>query len=200
VIIEKIRIENFKALKNVRLSHIPPVSVFVGRNGTGKTTLFRVFAFLKECLRTNVDVALRQEGGRRGFSEVITRGCDLETDSIVLEIKFRLEIAGRERLVTYQLDIGQEDGEAVVRREILRYKRGRHGSPFHFIDFRGGSGTAVSNEQNPRHEFATGTFTVTLKATNELGYSILVKTDFIKANEKPALPAGEKLYGGNNQK
>jgi len=120
----------------------------VGRNGTGKTTLFRVFAFLKECLRTNVDVALRQEGGRRGFSEVITRGCDLETDSIVLEIKFRLEIAGRERLVTYQLDIGQEDGEAVVRREILRYKRGRHGSPFHFIDFRGGSGTAVSNEED----------------------------------------------------
>jgi predicted ATPase len=148
VIIEEIRIENFKALKNVRLSHIPPVSVFVGRNGTGKTTLFRVFAFLKECLRTNVDVALRQEGGRRGFSEVITRGCDLETDSIVLEIKFRLEIAGRERLVTYQLDIGQEDGEAVVRREILRYKRGRHGSPFHFIDFRCGSGTAVSNEED----------------------------------------------------
>ena len=148
MIIEEVRIENFKALKDIRLQHLPPLSVFVGRNGTGKTTLFRVFAFLKECLRSNVDVALRQEGGRRGFSEVITRGCNLATDGILLEIKFRLEIADRERLVTYQLDIGQKDGEAIVRREILRYKRGRHGSPFHFIDFRGGSGTAVSNEED----------------------------------------------------
>lgn len=74
MIIEEIRIRNFKALQDVRLSNLPAVAVFVGRNGTGKTTLFRVFAFLKECLKSNVRVALQQEGGLLGFKEVITRG------------------------------------------------------------------------------------------------------------------------------
>ena len=59
-----------------------------------------------------------------------------------------MEIADRQRLVTYRLEIGQQGGKPVVRREILRYKRGRHGSPFHFINFENGSGTAVSNEED----------------------------------------------------
>lgn len=148
MIIEEIHIRNFKALKDVHLIDLPPMSVFVGKNGTGKTTLFRVFAFLKECLNSNVKVALQQEGGLLGFKEVITRGCDAETECISIEIKFRLEIAGRERLVTYHLEIGQDEGRPIIRREILRYKRGRYGSPFHFIDFENGSGTAVSNEED----------------------------------------------------
>lgn len=148
MIIEEIHIKNFKALQDVRLSNLPPMAVFVGKNGTGKTTLFRVFAFLKECLSSNVRVALQREGGLLGFKEVITRGCDPAKDCISIEIKFRLEIADRERLVTYHLEIGQQDNKPIVRREILRYKRGRHGSPFHFINFTNGSGTAVSNEED----------------------------------------------------
>ncbi len=61
-----------------------------------------------------------------------------------------------------------------------------------------GDGSAASTEQNPEHVFANvGSYTVTLTATNEKGDSVLVKTDYIKANEKPELPEGEKLYGGN---
>jgi predicted ATPase len=148
MIIEEIRIQNFKALKDVRLKNLPAMAVFVGKNGTGKTTLFRIFAFLKECLSSNVRVALQREGGLLGFKEVISRGLDPEKDVIALEIKFRMEIADRQRLVTYRLEIGQNAGKPVVRREILRYKRGRHGSPFHFINFENGSGTAVSNEED----------------------------------------------------
>ncbi|MEZ5430887.1 MAG: hypothetical protein R3F31_06830 [Verrucomicrobiales bacterium] len=33
--------QNFKALKDVHLKNLPPMAVFVGKNGTGKTTLFR---------------------------------------------------------------------------------------------------------------------------------------------------------------
>ncbi len=148
MIIEEIRIQNFKALEDIHLKNLPPLSVFVGKNGTGKTTLFRVFAFLQECLNSNVKVALQREGGLLGFKEVITRGKNVELDSILIEIKFRLKIAERERLVTYQVEVGQYNGKPIVRREILRYKRGRHGSPYHFIDFKNGSGTAVSNEED----------------------------------------------------
>jgi predicted ATPase len=50
--------------------------------------------------------------------------------------------------VTYHLEIDREDNIPVVRREILRYKRGRHGSPFHFLDFQNGRGFAISNEED----------------------------------------------------
>ena len=148
MLIEKVNIHNFKALQDVTLDNVPAVSVFVGKNGVGKTTLFRVFAFLQECLQSNVSIALRQEGGLLGFKEVLTRGKNAEQECITIEIQFRLNIAGKNRLVTYLLKIGLAGNKPVVKQEILRYKRGRYGSPFHFIDFENGKGTAVSNEED----------------------------------------------------
>jgi len=60
MIIEELRIQNFKALKDVHLQNLPSMAVFVGKNGTGKTTLFHVFSFLKTCLATNVRSALQR--------------------------------------------------------------------------------------------------------------------------------------------
>ena len=145
--IEEINIRNFKALKHIDLKNLPAFAVFVGKNGVGKTTLFRVFAFLKNCLSNNVRVALQHEGGFHGFKEVITRGVD-HSDSISIELKFRLSIAQRDRLVTYRLELAVEDGTPLVRREILRYKRTAYGAPFHFIDFSRGNGLAVSDEED----------------------------------------------------
>ena len=144
--IEKIRVKNFKALQNIELRDLPPYCVFVGRNGTGKTTLFRVFAFLKNCLAKNVRSALHIEGGRNGLKEVLTRGH--EKEDLEIEIQFRLDISGTQRLVTYQLIVGEDPKLGViVKREILRYKRGAHGSPFHFLDFANGEGFAITNEE-----------------------------------------------------
>lgn len=39
-------------------------------------------------------------------------------------------------------------GRAVVAREILRYKRGANGKPFHFLDFTLGEGYAITNEED----------------------------------------------------
>ncbi len=147
MIVETIRVKNFKALRDVELRDLPAYCVFVGRNGTGKTTLFRVFAFLKNCLAKNVRAALNIEGGRLGLREVLSRGA--ESEDLEIEIQFRLEIAGVKRLVTYRLVIGPHEGrDAIVKREVLRYKRSRHGAPFHFIDFRNGTGSAVNNEED----------------------------------------------------
>lgn len=145
--IEEIHVQNFKVLRDVHLTNLPALTVFVGRNGTGKTTLFHVFSFLKNCLEGGVRVALQREGGLRGFHEVITRGTEPH-DIIRIELKFRLEIAQVNRLVTYVLEIGTENTRPIVLREILRYKRGAYGSPYHFIDFTRGVGMAVNNEED----------------------------------------------------
>src|SRR5690606_25916592 len=129
--IESLRLKNFKSFRAAEMRDIPRFCVVVGANGSGKSTLFDVFGFLKDCLTYNVRQALQARGG---FREVLSRGVD-PSESIELEIKFRMDVAGVDRLVTYLLEVAQEGTQIVVLREVLRYKRGRYGSPFHFLDF-----------------------------------------------------------------
>lgn len=69
-------------------------------------------------------------------------------EPIELTLQFRLEIIGYERLVTYILQIEPDKaGRAVVAREILRYKRGANGKPFHFLDS-AARGYAIANEED----------------------------------------------------
>lgn len=141
--IETVRLKNFKTFENVELVDIPAFCIVVGANGTGKSTMFDVFGFLKDCLTYNVSSALLSRGG---YKEVVSRG--RHGQSIYIELQFRLDITGVERLVTYILEIAQVSGKPSVEREILRYKRGAYGSPYHFIDFKRGKGYAVTNEED----------------------------------------------------
>lgn len=142
--IEYIRLRNFRAFQDVTLKDIPAFCVLVGANGTGKSTLFSVFGFLRDAMSTNVSAALGRLGGSRGFQEVRSRG---STGPIEIELKIRADI-GRSRtsLITYEVAIDEENGRAYVDREVLKYRRGSRGQPWHFIDFRRGSGSAVTNE------------------------------------------------------
>jgi predicted ATPase len=140
--IEALRVKNFKTFKDIKLSNLPAISVFIGANGTGKTTLFDVFGFLRDSLQDNVKVALQKRGG---FKEVVTRG---ETGPIEIEIKFREDVGKTSPLVTYSLTISLENHQPVVEREILKYRRGQKGKPWHFLDFSKGKGDAITNEEN----------------------------------------------------
>jgi len=140
--IETIKLKNYKVFKSLELTDLPGLAIFVGANGSGKSTLFDVFAFLGESLQGNIRSALANRGG---FKEVRSRNCQ---GNIEIELQFRLEITGVNRLVTYFLEIGEEKGKPIIVREILRYKRGRYGSPYHFLDFSRGSGYAITNEED----------------------------------------------------
>lgn len=140
--IEALRVKNFKTFKDIKLTNLPAISVFIGANGTGKTTLFDVFGFLRDSLQDNVKVALQKRGG---FKEVVTRG---ETGPIEIEIKFREDAGKTSPLVTYSLTINLENHQPVVEREILKYRRGQKGKPWHFLDFSHGKGNAITNEEN----------------------------------------------------
>ncbi len=141
--IESIRLKNYRVFRDVHLTDIPDFLVVVGANGSGKSTLFDVFGFLHGCLHGNVRQALDSRGR---FPEVLSR--DASERSILIEIQYRMEITGVNRLVTYSLEIGEKNGAPVVEHEVLRYKRGRYGSPFHFLDFRQGEGYAIINEED----------------------------------------------------
>lgn len=146
--IEQLRIRNFRALQDVTFSDLPALAVFVGRNGTGKSTIFDVFGFLRDALQHNVRQALAKRGGYR---EVVSRG--KENADIEISLKFRED--KEQPLVTYELHVGPDGaGDSIVKRELLKYRRGRYGQPWHFLDFREGRGKAVVNEEEYGREGA----------------------------------------------
>ncbi len=142
--IESIEIKNYRLFQNVKFEKIPRLCVLVGANGTGKSTLFDVFSFLKDALTMNVSKAVAKRGG---YKELASRG--FTDQPIELTLQFRLKITGHERLVTYGLKIAPgKDGRPFVAREVLRYKRGRYGAPFRYLDFTQGKGYAITNEED----------------------------------------------------
>ena len=135
--IESIEIRNYRLFRDTKLTDLPRLAIVVGANGSGKSTLFDVFSFLKEALTQNVAIAVARRGG---FRELISRG---ESGPIAITVKFR-ESSGR--LATYQLEISEDAGRPVVEREVLKFRRGQYGQPWHFVDFSRGRGAAITNE------------------------------------------------------
>ena len=145
--IEYLRVENYRALKQVELRNITPMTVLLGPNGSGKSTVFDVFAFLSECFETG----LRRAWDRRGREkELKTRGSD---GPVVIEIKYK---EPGYPVITYHLAVGERKGAPVVMEEWLQWRRGRHGKPFRFLDYKEGHGRAISgdlpDEQDTRLE------------------------------------------------
>lgn len=138
--VEAIRVRNFRSFRDVEMQDIPKLAVLVGANGTGKSSLFAVFGFLRHAMHTDVRTALARLGG---FHEVRSRGCD---GSIVIEVTCRIQPT--EPPVNYSIAINLDSsGRPVVEREILSLKRNPgQGRPWHFLDFGQGKGSAATSK------------------------------------------------------
>ena len=136
--IESLQVRNFRALREVEFTGLTPLTVLIGLNGSGKSTVFDAFTFLAECF----EAGLRRAWDRRGRArELKTRGAG---EAVTIEIKYR-ERPGTP-LMTYHLDVDEVDGGPVVVREWLAWKRDRYGAPFQFVTYWKGEGWAVSGE------------------------------------------------------
>lgn len=130
---------------------MPGFVVFVGANGTGKSTLVDVFSFLKDCLQDNARAAFQKRGG---FEQVRSRssgrrdsGSESSSENnVLIEIKIELDFRteDKQRIVTYLVEFAADGPRVVVERELLHWKRGSFGRPFHFIDFHRGAGAAIA--------------------------------------------------------
>jgi len=132
--IESIRLKNFKAFKNTLMSDIPKLCVIVGANGTGKSTFFDVFDFLKDAYKDDISQALSKRGG---LGEVKSRNSDGP-----IEIEIKLSDTSFKHPLTYFISIEEEKGTPIIKREKL-------GS---VLDFSRGQGFVVTNERQPQIE------------------------------------------------
>ncbi|MBL8635481.1 MAG: AAA family ATPase [Myxococcales bacterium] len=151
-IIEGFGVKNFRVLHDVTIGKLSanqksepltPFTVVIGKNGSGKSSLFDAFGFVADCLATDVETAcdMKQRGG---FDRLISKG---KTGAIRFEIYYR-ESAG-ERPITYELAIALDRlGRPFVESEVLKQRRKgqRHGRPFPFLRLTHGKGTVWAGE------------------------------------------------------
>ncbi|WP_198003936.1 AAA family ATPase [Thermosinus carboxydivorans] len=145
--IEELSVKNYRALKDLRLNGITPLTAFLGPNGSGKSTVLDVFAFLAECFSSG----LRKAWDRRGrFKELRTRGA---SGPIVIELKYREN--SQSPRITYHLAIDEGPRGPFVAEEWLQWRRKSKGKPFKFLDFKNGEGMVVSGDMPDEFDHRT---------------------------------------------
>ncbi|MDR0391519.1 MAG: AAA family ATPase [Planctomycetaceae bacterium] len=147
-IIEGFRVKNYRTLKSVELGHffnsnksqiaLTPLTVVIGKNGSGKSSLFDAFGFIADSLKDGVEDACNLKS-RGGYDKIHTKG---SKGSIEFEIYFNFQ--ERVSPITYQLAINKDNyGRVYVEKEILRQRRNKgYGYPYTFLQLYNGKGFA----------------------------------------------------------
>jgi predicted ATPase len=128
--IERIRIRNYRVLRDVELDGLTPVTALLGPNGSGKSTVFDALDFLAESLRGGLPPAWEQRGGA---ADIATHGVD---GPVEIELTCRIEGA----VGGYRLVIEHDDDRPVVAEEKLTWQPQGAEVPFDALHFRRGAG------------------------------------------------------------
>ena len=150
-IIEGFRVRNFRPLRDVAMGRLSggqgrpltPFTVVIGKNGSGKSSLFDAFGFVADCLATDVETAcdMKQRGG---FERLLTKG---EQGPMRFEVFYRE--APNERPISYELSVALDKaGRPYVESEVLKQARKgtTRGRLFPFLSLNSGKGTVWSGE------------------------------------------------------
>ncbi|MDR2170283.1 MAG: AAA family ATPase [Planctomycetaceae bacterium] len=152
-IIEGFRVKNYKTLKSVELGHfynsdksqksLTPLTAVIGKNGSGKSSLFDAFGFLADCLKEGVEDACNLKK-RGGYDKIYTQGSEGP-------IEFEIYFSFKETVspITYQLAISKDsNGRVYVEKEILRQRRNSgYGFPLSFLHLNNGKGIVYEGEK-----------------------------------------------------
>jgi predicted ATPase len=156
-LIQGIRIKNFKALKDVQLGRtwqtkkqpLKPLTVVIGKNGVGKSSLFDAFGFLADCLKHGVEEAC-DLNGRGGYHRILSQGAN---SPIEFELYYKEDVNSRP--ITYELTVDRdENGRPYVASERLRQRRKGQdrGQPFSFLILKKGKGLVWRGDEQGLQE------------------------------------------------
>ncbi|OIP49469.1 MAG: ATPase [Fibrobacteres bacterium CG2_30_45_31] len=146
------RIKNYKTLKDITIGNLwnnntgqslTPLTVVIGKNGTGKSSLFDAFGFISDCLKKGVEDACEIRGG---YHKMFSKGQNI-AESMEFEIYYRE--GGNDRPITYEFAITLDKNDRpYVLKERLRQRRlgQRNGWPFSFLALNSGEGIVWKGE------------------------------------------------------
>lgn len=120
----QLSIQGFRRLRDVRLD-LRPLSVMIGANGTGKTSVLDVLSLLASSAQGKLSSSISELSG---LANVLTydRAADLE-------LAITMEVPGHEPL-EYSLWLRPQGIAHVVREEMLKQKRKSYSAPFLHIN------------------------------------------------------------------
>ncbi|WP_328458507.1 AAA family ATPase [Amycolatopsis sp. NBC_00438] len=128
--IERLRIRNYRVLRDIELDGLTPVTALLGPNGSGKSTVFDALDFLADSLRGGLRTVWEERGGA---ADIVTHGA---AGPVEIELTCRIEDAvGRYRLV-----IEHDDDVPVVAEEKLTWQPEGAEAPYDLLHFRRGAG------------------------------------------------------------
>lgn len=126
--IDEIRIQNFKSIRDVTVK-LEPVTVFVGRSGTGKSNFLAAIRFLRDFLSSDLDAAANRAGGWSYVAPV-----NDPKPALRIEVSFRLD--GYTDPFRYMVELVAQDPNQLHSRvtgeeqlnlgDSLVFSRGRH--------------------------------------------------------------------------
>ena len=161
--IEGFRVRNYRVLRDVTLGRLgtksegvvhaslTPLVAVIGKNGTGKSTLFDAFGFLADALDMGVEDACFQKN-RGGFEKLVSSG---SPGSIDFTVYYRERPS--DRPITYEVSVDVDgSGRPFVAAERLRQRRKgqKHGKPFSFLHLENGRGEVWKGESSLEGEDA----------------------------------------------
>jgi predicted ATPase len=128
-VIKKVVIRNFKAIRDSKLLALGPLNVFIGNNGTGKSSVMEALHCLQLCVTKNLEVGFKEWGGLEKIHNYRTQGKQFiskkkESKKKNEGIYFSLECIIKGRKFVYETIINtDESGELyVVENESLSIK------------------------------------------------------------------------------
>jgi len=152
--IEGFKLQNYRVLKDISFgklwnhqqnSPLTPLVAVIGKNGTGKSTLFDAFGFLADAFTVGVEEAcdLKQRGGFNKLRSAGTSG--------PMRFEIYYKETPNERPITYEVAIAlDEQGRPYVQEERLRQRRKGEtsGRPLSFLYLKEGKGFAWIGEES----------------------------------------------------
>lgn len=157
---------------------LTPLTVVIGKNGVGKSTIFDAFGFISDCLKFGVEEACDMQG-RGGFLRLRSQGT---LEPIEFEIYYKQD--GNARPITYELviDIDAKSRPYVKHERLRQRRKGQsHGRPFSFLILNDGKGyvwaqnyEGIDADELPENlEEASETEKVELSDKRKLGIATL---------------------------
>ncbi len=149
--IEGFRIQNYRVLRDIAIGRIgtdenlrsanplTPLTAVIGKNGSGKSSVFDAFGFLADCMDSDLETACNARG-RGGYDKLTTNGN--EDGPVKITVCYRE--SENDPPIIYEVAIGKDRNELpAVRSESLRQRAKNQscGRPKSFLHLENGRGT-----------------------------------------------------------
>ena len=156
-LIEGFKIQNYRSLHDIamgkigtdpslrRATPLNPLTVVIGKNGVGKSSIFDALGFLADCMETDLESACNSRN-RGGYDKLVSSGIG---KPITITIYYRE--SRNDRPITYEVSIGKEEKTElpIVLSERLRQRAkssGGSGRPRSFLHLEEGKGTVYTGD------------------------------------------------------